>query len=297
MFSLSPPERELYDRVAQFVRRVARPSKGQNPRQWYFTLLVLQKEMGSSVHAAQKTLQGMIQKRAYLDMADELEDLNQLALSINTSAKLDQLLALLSRANERVIIFTQFKRTLDYLRAELEKRGEDVSLFHGELSLRQKERAIIEFRKQKRILVSTEAGGEGHNLHFCRTIINYDLPWNPMKIEQRIGRVHRLGQTQDVNVFNLSTEDTVESYVLEILDRKINMFQLVVGEVDLILGNLKDARSFEDSVFKIWAGTESRRKLQEGFRSLGDKLSYARRQYEKVKELDAKLFNGRSSRR
>jgi len=296
VFTLSPPERELYDRVAEFVRRMARPNERQGQRQWYFTLLVLQKEMGSTVHAAQKTLEAMLAKATYREQYRELEDINELALSITESAKLKRLLAILSTLQERVIVFTQFKRSLDFLRKELEQRGFEVAQFHGELSPSQKAKAVMDFKRSKRILLSTEAGGEGQNLHFCSTIVNYDLPWNPMKVEQRIGRVHRLGQTKDVKVYNLSTEDTVESYVLEILDRKINMFQLVVGEIDLILGNMKDARSFEDRVFRIWASTSDRSKLNKEFASLAGKLLHARKQYDRIKELDARLFNGKTER-
>src|SRR6185369_5632919 len=105
------------------------------------------------------------------------------------------------------------------------------------------------------VLVSTEAGGEGRNLQFARIVINYDLPWNPMRVEQRIGRVHRLGQEHPVQVIHLVAGGTIEAYVLEILDRKIRMFELVVGEMEEILGTWQPHGSFEDEVFKRW--TES----------------------------------------
>jgi len=92
------------------------------------------------------------------------------------------------------------------------------------------------FQRDGQIFLSTEAGGEGRNLQFARTVVNYDLPWNPLRIEQRIGRVHRLGQEREVHVVNLWALDTVEAYLMELLDRKIHMFELVVGELDLILG-------------------------------------------------------------
>jgi hypothetical protein len=91
--------------------------------------------------------------------------------------------------------------------------------------------------------------------------VNYDLPWNPLRIEQRIGRVHRLGQEREVHVVNLWALDTVEEYLMELLDRKIHMFELVVGELDLILGTLDARRSFEDMMMEIWTlrATEERR--------------------------------------
>ena len=89
------------------------------------------------------------------------------------------------------------------------------------------------------MLIATEAGGEGINLQFCHHVINYDLPWNPMKLEQRIGRVHRLGQEHDVHIYNLAIENTIENNILELLNTKIGVFEKVVGELDDILTNYK----------------------------------------------------------
>ncbi len=106
-------------------------------------------------------------------------------------------------------------------------------------------RAVEEFRETRQILLSTEAGGEGRNLQFCRTMVNFDLPWNPMRIEQRIGRIHRLGQTRDIRIYNFTTRDTVEDYVLTILHQKIKMFELVIGEMDMVLGHWSERENFE----------------------------------------------------
>ena len=113
-----------------------------------------------------------------------------------------------------------------------------------------------------------------------------------MKVEQRIGRVHRLGQTGDIEIFNFSTENTVESHVLEILHRKINMFELVVGEMDMILGEFSDRHTFENAVFQIWAGARTRRDMERRFRDLGDQMAMNRRRYESIKQLDEEIFGG-----
>jgi SNF2 family DNA or RNA helicase len=134
----------------------------------------------------------------------------------------------------------------------LSDAGHRVVAYHGGLPPASKDAAVRAFREDRRIFLSTEAGGEGHNLQFARTVVNYDLPWNPLRIEQRIGRVHRLGQEREVHVVNLWALDTVEAYLMEILDRKIHMFELVVGELDLILGTLDARRSFEDLMMEIW---------------------------------------------
>ncbi len=146
------------------------------------------------------------------------------------------------------------------------------------------------FRGKTRILISTEAGGEGRNLQFCNTVVNYDLPWNPMRIEQRIGRIHRLGQTRDIRIHNFTARDTVEDYVLSILHRKINMFEMVIGEMDMVLGQWSERESFEQRVFQIWASHRNRRDLEEAFGKFGEDLLLARKRYEKVKEYDHVLF-------
>ena len=89
------------------------------------------------------------------------------------------------------------------------------------------------------MLIATESGGEGINLQFCHHVINYDLPWNPMKLEQRIGRVHRLGQEHDVHIYNLAIQDTIEQHILDLLYTKIDVFEKVVGELDDILTTYK----------------------------------------------------------
>ena len=140
------------------------------------------------------------------------------------------------------------------------------------------------------MLLSTEAAGEGRNLQFCRTMVNFDLPWNPMRIEQRVGRIHRVGQTRQVEIFNLSAEGTVEDYILDILDRKLNMFELVIGEMDMILGQLADERDFEDLVMDVWARAQTPEEAAAGFAELGDALVEAREAYQHTREYDEALF-------
>jgi len=94
------------------------------------------------------------------------------------------------------------------------------------------------FQDKIQVMVSTGAGGEGQNLQFCHNIINYDLPWNPMKVEQRIGRVHRIGQTHDVVIHNYVIEGTIEAFILELLYTKIELFTLTLGDLDVMFENV-----------------------------------------------------------
>jgi SNF2 family DNA or RNA helicase len=169
--------------------------------------------------------------------------------------------------------------------------------FHGGLDIRQKEAAVQAFRGDPdegddpgvRVMVSTESGAEGRNLQFCHQLINYDLPWNPMRVEQRIGRLHRLGQVNDVTIFNLSCNETIESHIIELLARKIRMFELVIGELDLILGNIEGAKSFEDLLRNAWEASRSADDLADRIEQIGDVLARARRDYDQVRAANVLL--------
>ena len=139
----------------------------------------------------------------------------------------------------KIVVFTGFKATQKYLADNLGEIGFTASTFHGGQTLDEKERAIRRFRDSSPILISTEAGGEGRNLQFASVIINYDLPWNPMKVEQRIGRLERRGQKRRVRILNLFRCDTIEERVNEVLSTRIRLFEESVGSLDAILGSVE----------------------------------------------------------
>jgi SNF2 family DNA or RNA helicase len=129
------------------------------------------------------------------------------------------------------------------------------------------------FRGRAQVMIATEAGGEGINLQFCHHMINFDLPWNPMRVEQRIGRVHRLGQENDVVIYNLSTEGTIEEHILHLLHEKINMFEMVIGGLDVILERFEQKESLEKSLYKIVLEARSDEELRSELDHIGDSLS------------------------
>jgi SNF2 family DNA or RNA helicase len=188
------------------------------------------------------------------------------------------------------VVFTEFVATLDHLRRVCEERGISHAIFKGDLSRAEKDAAIARFRDEASVLLSTGAGGEGRNLQCADTIINFDLPWNPMRIEQRVGRVHRIGQSRDVFVFNYCQEGTVEEQLLRVLHDKINMFELVVGEMDAILGTLDDSREFAEIVMDLWIAGRESGELERGFDELAGRLLEAKKQHVKVQKLDDSLF-------
>jgi len=140
---------------------------------------------------------------------------------------LDQVVAPLVVQQKKLLVFTEYRATQDYLAQTLERRfaGASVAMIHGGMTLEAKRAAIDAFNESAQFMVSTEAGGEGINLHqFCHVMVNYDLPWNPARVVQRIGRLYRYGQVEKVLVFNLHAEDTFDNWAIgTIIDRVVSI--------------------------------------------------------------------------
>ncbi len=210
--------------------------------------------------------------------------------AIAAGAKEAALIRLLAQnPAEKKLVFVHHRDSLAHLADRLRRQGTPFASFAGDMSGPQKDAAVEAFREHVPILLCTESGGEGRNLQFCNTLVNFDIPWNPMTIEQRIGRIDRIGQTREVFIFNLVTAGTIEDAVLRILDEKINMFELVVGEVGAILGEVDEEGEFSTLVLDAWLqGTEQER--VDAFGRLESQLLAAREQYDGVKQLDEALF-------
>lgn len=228
-----------------------------------FLLIIMQRMVTSSTAAVRQSLErrlatleaGGSQQRQLTDaeIADaDIEDGNGAAFeapSLNDNAEMAEvrdLIALAKRAeqqyqdakvealfdmldtaladgSQKVIVFTEFMATQAYLKRLLEARGYSVSVLNGSMGIEERNAATEEFRTTTDVFVSTDAGGEGINLQFANVVVNYDMPWNPMRIEQRIGRVDRIGQTRDVQVYNFMIDGTVESRVHEVIEQKLSV--------------------------------------------------------------------------
>jgi len=285
-------EQALYDGITTLARRMMEDQITSAHR---FGVLTLLREAGSSAAATISTLRSLAQIASLSSYRASLLSLVEQAEMSRGTAKADALHKLLAAQiaggrDDKVIIFTQFRATQEMLAERLHRENMPCVVYHGGLSAAQKDAAIREFQDKQPILLSTEAAGEGRNLQFCRAMVNFDLPWNPMRIEQRIGRIHRVGQDRPVDIFNLAAEGTIEDFVLDILDHKLNMFELVIGEVDMILGQMGDERDFEEIILDIWAQARSREDLQQGMTGLGEDLVKARAAYRHAQEYDEALF-------
>ena len=269
---LPEPERLLYRDVAERIRREGRDAAPSR----LMGLRSLARLAGSSPAALAPAL-----TRAGWD------DLAIRAGAIQRSRKEEVLIERVKghlERQEKVIVFTAFTPTLERLASALETAGVDVARYHGGLSRAAKDAAVQRFEGEIPVLVSTEAAGEGRNLQFCHVMVNMDLPWNPMQIEQRIGRLHRIGQQHDVVVTNIVGVGTIEERMLEVLESKINLFELVVGELDMILGRVEEDFDFESGIFGAYVQSDDDQQFDLRLGEIGDNLARARKQYVDVRE-------------
>lgn len=275
----SPSEQKLYNDLTEYLR-------ASNETLDKFSRTNLLMRAGSSTRALAESLKNLAKRLP----SDEISTLTRRAAQIKQVEKAKALVDLLKQSRNKTIVFTTHRATSAYLAETLQGAGIPFAEFLGDMSLNQKDAAIEAFRDTVPVLLASETGGEGRNIQFANSIVNYDLPWNPMKIEQRIGRIHRIGQTQDVFIFNFCLKGSIEEYILRILHDKINMFELVVGEIETILGNVDDEFDFSEVVMNIWLKHQSQSELNTAFEQLADDLVKAKDKYRETSELDEQIF-------
>lgn len=267
--SLGGAERSLYEAISHALRTEYRQRIGAD--QTVLPLLILQRELCSSPRALLPTL------RSSNWIGEGLDGLVALAESIGTTAKMRAVRDLARHIQDRMLIFTEYRGTQEALVEFLRSEGFEAEAFHGGLRTRDRDQLVEWFREGRRILVSTEAGGQGINLQFCHVVVNFDLPWNPMRIEQRIGRVHRIGQTHPVQIYNLFATETVEEDILRLLHEKIDLFRTVIGELDVILRHIEKRGSLEKRLIDIFFWEDDPDRVMARLDQLGNEFLAARR--------------------
>src|SRR6266702_2939265 len=273
---LTRAEADLYQRTTDFLRRLYRegfiqPAEQEEtedgaPRRrtkkgiLQLAVIHLRQRLCSSSRALAESLAHLAESERispqYRVIATQLA---KRAERIKTHAKLDVLTKLLKETPDRVVVFSDHRPTIQLIEERVKQLNRKPIVYWAAHSTADRDKRIRAFHDDKRsVLIATRAGSEGRNLQFCNVLVNYDLPWNPMVVEQRIGRLHRIGQKREVHIVNLAAAGTIESYILQLLDQKIKLFELVVGELDLILGEFGGAQKFEGRLAEEWlaAGSE-----------------------------------------
>ncbi|HJV32080.1 MAG TPA: helicase-related protein, partial [Bacillales bacterium] len=209
-----------------------------------------------------------------LEFQEQIQNLITKVEHVQHNSKADKALEIIQKVNDKVIIFTEYRATQLYLQWFLKQHGITSVPFRGGFKRGKKDWMRELFQKHAQVLIATEAGGEGINLQFCNHIINFDLPWNPMKLEQRIGRIHRLGQEKDVMIYNFAIKDTVEEHILKLLYEKIDLFEKVIGELDDILTKLEFG-NIEDHLIDIFGRSASVGEMRIKMENLTSMIDFA----------------------
>jgi SNF2 family DNA or RNA helicase len=281
----SEQERALYDSIQSLRGSESGLSSSQ------FSLMTLQREACSSREAVFYTLRNMLQRQENpsVGFQNTIAQLIKRVEAVTKNSKAEKALELIQQNNDKVIIFTEYRATQLYLQWFLKQNGITSVPFRGGFKRGKKDWMRELFQKNVQVLIATEAGGEGINLQFCSHIINFDLPWNPMRLEQRIGRIHRLGQEKDVKIYNFATKDTVEEHVLKLLYEKINLFEKVIGELDDILTKLEFG-NIEDHLTDIFGKSASEGEIRIKMENLTSMIQFA----EEMKEGTQRAATGNS---
>jgi len=302
---------EFYQRVVQFIRkryeqiqRLEEPQETEGMSKLElkrmaaqykqrglltFALIMLTRQITSSIKTGIEALKRYKETLDYEPDKRMIESFILEGKQIQEDPKLDAVVKLVRKTNDKVIIFTTFLHTQKLLDLELKLNNVETTIFNGKMNAQEKEEAIKEFKEKTQVLITTDAGSEGRNLQFAHILVNYDLPWNPMVIEQRIGRVHRIGQEKDVEIYNFAIEDTVEAYILNRLYEKIDLFHTAVGEMDLIISELKSKKSLEEDIFEAYIKNKD-------MESITKDVSQAKEKVEQIKKFDREVFDSGSAK-
>ena len=222
------------------------------------------------------------EKRIFLRIYDEIRS--------EEGSKISSLKRILDMVENYAVIYTNYIESSRQIQRVCEELGINAVRYDGIMNKELRRIALKNFQEKGGVLVSTDAGGEGLNLQFCNLIINYDLPWNPMKVEQRIGRVHRIGQTKDVLIVNMAYRETIDEHVLYILDRKLRLFTRVIGEANIILGEITSGRGLESSLIKIMLKAKDEKEIERRIREFEMEIDRLVREYEHIKEINERIL-------
>ncbi len=283
-FNLTESEAELYKLCVETLRSVMVDHKDHLRRRHLVHRLTISPE------CLQRSCERIAKSHPDRRVRQRLNEIAELAGSIDTGARVEKAGNIVRQWIDqygRVVVFTQHLDAAEAIIHALDEAGIKAEPFHGQMSAYAKQDAIQKFassRNNTEVLVCTQAGAEGLNLQVANCVLNFDLPWNPMKLEQRIGRVHRIGQTKDVHIVNLYAKDTIDEHVYYILREKIGMFELLFGHITAILAEVNEKAAgdnFEQKVERAFLSPDDQ-EMKRQLAELAETYSKARRRAEEL---------------
>jgi SNF2 family DNA or RNA helicase len=289
---LSAAERHLYQLTVGYVRHLYREGFIQDDdaaadrrrrRRTGKGILILElmrlcQRLTSSSRALGESLRSLaVGDSISPEYRSAARDLAEEADAVSEHAKLAALSRILVENDDQLIVFSEHLPTLKLIHDRVRELERPAIVFKGGLSLSERIERLARFQREPRgVFIATRAGTEGLNLQFCNRLVNYELPWNPMVVEQRIGRIHRIGQTREAHIINFAARDTIESHILMLLDQKIQLFRLVVGELDVILGEYGGGEKLEKTLRDTFLSADSDEAFVRRIESIGREIDSSR---------------------
>jgi SNF2 family DNA or RNA helicase len=255
----------------------------------------------SSIEFLEKLIENPKYHKTTRDIAKEIvEELKR----IPQDSKITELIELVNEIDKespgtKILLYTKYPATLKYISSILRKQKFKVTEFKGGLTNDEKSKRINEFKEKSQILVSTETGAEGLNFQFCNNLINYDLPWNPMAVEQRIGRLDRIGQKKNIFVYNLATKNTMEEHVVDLIINKMCCIGLIMGELPIILFNMgldsngkSGSSKFEEKIMNAFLDSKNNlNKFASEIKKVENEINKGIKDYEQTKKYTSELLD------
>jgi SNF2 family DNA or RNA helicase len=301
---LTAKEKEIYNKTCELLKEQYFSAAGNkiNGRLIIFALLP---KITSSSKSAMESLERISNEEKYhLKTREFAKEILEDYRSLGVDSKMKTLINLVGQRlkeapGEKILIYTKHPTTVDYIIENLKPYNLEITQFRGGLSREDKSDRILEFKKKSQIMICTDAGAEGLNLQFCHTLINYDLPWNPMSVEQRIGRVDRIGQAKNMEIYSLATKDTMEEYVVDLIINKMCCVGLVIGELPIILFNLgldeegnSGASKIEERLLNVFLDSKNNLSLfAKGVKEIEKVIKEGMQEYEDSKRINKEFLD------
>jgi SNF2 family DNA or RNA helicase len=301
---LTKDERWAYDNVVNLLLSHYYDYKG-NAINTVLAIHSILPKITSSSHSSIEFLENLMANPKYSkDTQDLAKGIAQDFKNLKVDTKLAGLIKIIDEIlskdkKDKILIYTKHPATLKYISETLRKKSIKVVEFQGGLNPIEKTKRIKEFADKMQIMISTDAGAEGLNFQFCSNIINYDLPWNPMAVEQRIGRLDRIGQKKDIKVYNLATKNTMEEQIVDLIINKMCCIGLIMGELPIILFNMgldssgtSGSSKFEEKLMHAFLDSKNNlTRFATEIDKVGYEINQGIKEYEKTKKYTTELLD------
>ncbi len=301
---LTQEEKEIYEQITDLLKTKYFSVNG-NELNGRLIIYALLPKVTSSSRSAKESLERIANNERYHEKTRKIAyEILDKYNKLKKDSKIETLLKLIKEIYEeepgaQILLYTKHPTTMKYIVEKLAPLNLKIVEYAGGLTREEKTERVKAFRAGANIMISTETGAEGLNFQFCHNLINYDLPWNPMSVEQRIGRLDRIGQKHDIKVYSLATAGTMEEHIVDLIVNKMCCIGMIIGELPIILFNLGLDSETSSGISKIEemlmdAFIDSKNNLKifaKGVEEINKMVQQGIEEYMKIKEYNEKILD------